>query len=372
MSGASLRKSDQRGTASAGAMCMNTWTAVPGSRLRKRPWRTAAICDTASSAMAPTLRGLHAPRAAEGGVSRVVGLLQENHPVVGVADHRAVRQQRRRTGDGRRGRCRRCRWMPCCVRGPQPSLRLSASGATGMGSFSFSCLRPLVVPEQPLRRFQHQVHPVPGDQVAGVVEVGGDPHPLHLAAAAPAAGTGASGPRAPGDGFNRTGEPGCHACAPISACRSRAAPELRDAARSRQREGAARPRSSIRAVAKSFHPCVLLNPTPRPSDGQPHSAGRPSMVSPSSMTTYTGVRLSTHTTGNISSARSRKNSWTRVVVSEVPTSPRMAPAAPSSRRWQHRHRRRRLSCPWPTAGWRASGRCGTPSARAPPGCRPRR
>ena len=36
---------------------------------------------------------LHAPRTAEGGVSRVVGLLQENHPVVGVADHRAVRQQ---------------------------------------------------------------------------------------------------------------------------------------------------------------------------------------------------------------------------------------------------------------------------------------
>ena len=66
---------------------------VPGSRLRKRPWRTAAICSTAASAMAPTFRGCTfqtQPRAAS---LRVAWLLEQEDAVSGVADHRAVWQQ---------------------------------------------------------------------------------------------------------------------------------------------------------------------------------------------------------------------------------------------------------------------------------------
>ena len=56
-SGESLRNSDQRSTRSVGAMCMITWIVVPGTRLRNSPCKTPAICDTAASAIAPTLRG---------------------------------------------------------------------------------------------------------------------------------------------------------------------------------------------------------------------------------------------------------------------------------------------------------------------------
>ena len=91
--------------------------------------------------MAPDVARLHFPHAAQGGIARVVGFLQQDHAVFRVADSRAVRQQqskRRMVGAGNLTDAVHPRASLARKRYSHPSPHFPGSRAMGAGAGNLS------------------------------------------------------------------------------------------------------------------------------------------------------------------------------------------------------------------------------------------
>ena len=154
------------------------------------------------------------------------------------------------------------RWSSWTMSGMSHCPWVCGGGATGAlaGSFSLKFLRPPVA-QQPGRRLQHQVHPVPGDQVALAIQVRRHPHPPHLRRLHQRQVRGTSGPSA---GRRRLQRRRLHRLAARSHCLVQVPCISRGKASASSPPPAAAPSPSVRSAS-----CSLLSPIPTTPPGNP-------------------------------------------------------------------------------------------------------